>query len=71
MSKIDEKFKNDEMKFNVIKNENLVCKDCYWKKDDKLVPANVCRCNAYNIKPMEVLNGGECDKYIKDMRRGG
>lgn len=58
--------KNDEMKFDVIRNENLVCKDCRWKKDDAGIPANVCRCYAYNIKPLEVLNGGKCDKYIKN-----
>lgn len=71
MGNIDKKFKEDKLGFNVITNDMLVCKDCYWRKNDKLVPANVCRCNAYNIKPLAVLDGGQCDKYIKDQRRGG
>ena len=60
---LDEKFKKDKLKFELIKNENLVCKDCRKKYDDTNMPCNTSKCEAYEIKPNKVLNGGNCDEY--------
>lgn len=63
LNSLDEKFKNDELKFTQIKNENLVCKNCKKKYDDTLLPCNTSKCEAFMIKPSEVLDGGDCNEY--------
>ena len=63
MNPLDEKFKRDKLKFNQIKNENLVCKDCIKKYDDIEMPCNTSKCEAFVRKPNEVLNGGDCIEY--------
>lgn len=63
MNALDEKFKKDELKFTLIKNENLVCEDCIKKYDDTNMPCNTSKCKAYKIKPDEILNGGDCNEY--------
>jgi len=63
LNPLGEKFKKDKLKFNQIKNENLVCKDCKKKYDDEQMPCNTSKCEAFNIKPFEVLDGGDCDEY--------
>ena len=60
---LDEKFKKDKLKFELIKNENLVCEDCRKKYDDTNMPCNTSKCEAYEMKPNKVLNGGDCDEY--------
>lgn len=63
LNPLDEKFKKDKLKFNQIKNENLVCKDCKKRYDDKLIPGNTSKCEVYHRKLLTVLNGGDCDEY--------
>ncbi len=64
---IDEKFKKDKLRFNLITNNNLMCKDCLYRYDDKDMPCNVSSCEVYqNMKPVTVLDGGNCDEYIKE-----
>ncbi len=63
MNALDEKFKKDELKFVQIKNEDLVCKNCRKKFDDIDMPCNTSKCEAYRIKPIEVLDGGMCFEY--------
>ena len=60
---IDEKFKNDELKFELITNKSLVCKDCKKKYDDTNMPCNTSKCEAFAVKPNEVLSGGDCIEY--------
>ncbi len=60
---LDEKFKKDKLKFELIKNENLVCKDCRKKYDDTNMPCNTSKCKAFEMKPNEVLDGGDCSEY--------
>lgn len=60
---LDEKFKKDTLKFHLIKNENLVCRDCAKKYDDTNMPCNTSKCKAFGIKPNNVLDGGECIEY--------
>jgi hypothetical protein len=63
LNTLDEKFKNDELKFTQIKNDDLVCKDCRKKYDDTNMPCNTSKCEAFNVKPNEVLDGGDCIEY--------
>ena len=63
LNSLDEKFKKDELKFEVIKNENLICKDCRKRYDDTDLPCNTSKCQAFDIKPDEVLDGGDCIEY--------
>lgn len=65
---MDRKFKNDELKFVQIKNENLMCKDCGKRYDDADMPCNTSKCQAYAIKPDKVLDGGVCIEYRKEKR---
>lgn len=60
---LDEKFKKDELKFERITNDNLVCKTCRKKYDDTNMPCNTSKCEAYGIKPIEVIDGGMCFEY--------
>lgn len=63
LNPLDEKFKKDELKFEIIKNENLICKDCKKRYDDTDLPCNTSKCQAFDIKPDEVLDGGDCIEY--------
>ena len=63
LNSLDEKFKNDELGFKQITNEDLVCKDCKKKYDDTLMPCNTSKCEVFDMKPNEVLDGGDCNEY--------
>lgn len=63
---IDEKFKKDKLKFEQIKNKDLVCKDCAYKFDDTEMPCNTSKCEVYQIKPGKVLDGGDCDEHKEE-----
>ena len=60
---LDEKFKQDELKFVQIKNKNLVCRNCIKKYDDVEMPCNTSKCEAFDIKPSTVLDGGDCHEF--------
>lgn len=50
-----------------IHNDTLVCKDCLLRYDDSVKLGNMSKCEAYpDMKPMAVINGGECTEYIKE-----
>ena len=63
MNPMNGKFENDELKMVQIKNKDLVCKDCRNKFDDTNVPANTSKCEKYDLKPDEVLDGGKCIEF--------
>lgn len=48
-----------------INNKDLICKDCPFKRDDKTGI-----CDVYpefpDVKPNEVIKGGECEYYEKE-----
>lgn len=69
LNSLDKKFKKDEVKFDLITNDDLVCKDCKSKYEDKDMPCNTSKCKKFEIKPDEVLDGGKCNEYEKDNRR--
>jgi len=66
MNPLDEKFKKDKLKVELVKNENLICKDCKKRYDDLDVPSNVNRCEAFYNKPDEIFDGGDCIEYEKE-----
>ncbi len=48
-------------------NDDLVCKDCLLRFDDTQILGNVSKCEQYpDCKPIPILQGGKCDKYIKE-----
>lgn len=50
-----------------ITNQDLVCRDCVQRYDDGFIFGNVSKCEFYPVcKPIEVLNGGKCDQYVKE-----
>lgn len=63
LNSLDEKFKKDQLKFERITNDDLVCKDCKKKYDDTLLPCNTSKCKAFVMKPDGVLSGGDCIEY--------
>ena len=69
LNSLDKKFKKDEVKFDLITNDDLVCKDCKSKYEDKDMPCNTSKCKKFEIKPDEVLDGGKCNEYEKDNRK--
>lgn len=66
ISAINKKFQKDKLKFDLITNDDLVCKDCRNRFKDKEIPGNTSRCAKYKIKPDKVLDGGECIEYDKE-----
>lgn len=63
---LDEKFQNDNLKFEPIKNKDLVCETCKKKYDDTELPCNTSKCEAFELKPDEVLDGGDCYEYEQE-----
>lgn len=50
-------------------NANMVCKDCVQRYDDRVIPANASKCEAYpSGKPLDIVFGEteECDEYVKE-----
>ena len=66
ISAIDKKFQKDKLRFELITNNDLVCKDCRNRFKDEEMPSNTSKCAKYEVKPDEVLDGGECIEYDKE-----
>ena len=66
LNSLDEKFQKDQMKVGQIKNKDLICKDCIKKYDDTELPCNTSQCEAFDVKPDEVLDGGDCIEYKEE-----
>lgn len=49
-----------------ITNDDLVCKDCAFKYDDAIKLGNTSICEKFDVKPTEVLLGGDCIEYDKE-----
>ena len=48
-----------EVVFETMTNDSLKCADCRFRIPD----GGVLRCHKFDMKPIEVLNGGDCIKY--------
>lgn len=66
LNSLDEKFNKDQMKFELVTNKDLICKDCIKKYDDTNLPCNTSKCEAFDVKPDEVLDGGDCIEYVQE-----
>ena len=62
---MNDKFKNDKLKFELIRNADLVCTDCLYNYDDTNMPCKVSKYEMYEEKPSTVIDGGNCDLYDK------
>lgn len=62
MSTLEEKWNNDPIPFEPIKNEDLTCRTCDRKTD------KISSCKVFSVKPISVLKGGVCGEY-KQTRR--
>lgn len=62
---IDEKFKKDKLKFEVVRNKNLICKDCKYVLDDTEKLCNTSKCKIFDLKPNSVFNDNKCEEYLK------
>lgn len=60
---LEDKWSKDEIKFERITNDQLVCVDCAYRLDDGEMPGNVSRCSVFTYKPDLVLSGGACLRY--------
>ena len=49
-----------------ITNDDLVCKDCAFKYDDTIKLGNTSVCEKFDVKPKEVLLGGDCIEHEKE-----
>ena len=50
-----------------ITNQDLVCKDCKSRFDDRVKFGNTSACKKYDLKPNQVLLGKSCEKYEKEV----
>ena len=66
LSAIDEKFQKDKLSFGLVTNDDLVCKDCRKRVTADRMPCNTAKGAKYELKPDEVLDGGECIEYDKE-----
>lgn len=64
---IDKKFQNDKWKAQAVRNNILICRDCQYRLDDAGMPCNTSKCKKYlEMKPVQVLGGGDCSEYKKE-----
>jgi len=67
MNGLDRKCQRDKLHFVRISNQDLVCQDCLYRYDDTKIPGNTSKCEVYeDVKPSEILDGGQCDWYDKE-----
>lgn len=46
-----------------ITNNDLICKDCKFMYVDTVELGNTSMCEKFNVKPVKVLLGGDCDEH--------
>lgn len=64
---IGERIKSEQKAIVRSTNNDLVCKDCLVRYPDDVIYGNTSKCEEYpNCKPIPVLLGGQCEKYIKE-----
>lgn len=63
-----DRIKSEAMAVSRITNQDLVCKDCQFRFDDKIKFGNTSTCGEYSEKPNKVLLGEPCEKYKKEVK---
>lgn len=67
VKEMEKRIQSEQQAIKGTTNDDLVCKDCLLRLDDKLILGNVSKCEQYpDCKPVRVLLGGKCDEYIKE-----
>lgn len=58
--------KDEELKMEHITNDDLVCKDCRYKFNDKEMVSDTLKCYKFKFrKPKDILDGKYCLQYEK------
>lgn len=64
---LTEKWKNDPIKMQKVRNRDLHCRFCTFRMNDTVIPGNTSKCEIYpELKPGKVLYGGKCDQFIRE-----
>lgn len=63
---LEKRIVSEQQCMHRITNDDLVCKTCTHKYDDSIKLGNTSTCEIYDVKPNEVLLGGDCDKYNEE-----
>ena len=67
---MNDKFKNDKLKFELIRNADLVCTDCLYKYDDTNMPfANVLNLIFKTAKRYSMIENNPCQDAQKPKRK--
>lgn len=66
--KMKERIESEARATMGIGNKDLVCKDCEFALDDSKVLGNVSRCKIFEVKPVDVLVGGECGSHKRQCK---
>lgn len=67
MNGLDRKCQRDKLRFVRISNQDLVCRDCLYRYDDRVIWGNTSKCEMYEtVKPSTVIDGGKCELYDKE-----
>lgn len=69
MSQIQDRIKSESKACIGVCNDNMVCMDCVQRYDDRIIPANATKCEAYpNGKPLAIVfsETKECGEYVKE-----
>lgn len=61
--KMKERIESEARATMRISNKDLICRDCKFALDDSKILGNTSRCKVFELKPVEVLVGGECGRY--------
>lgn len=67
---LKKKIESEQQCMRRVTNDDLVCKTCIYKFDDSVKLGNTSICEMYDVKPSEVLLGGDCDEYEYDEETG-
>ena len=64
----EKRIENESLGVRRVTNDSLICKDCIYRLDDSEIFGNTSRCEVYDDKSKEVLLGGRCDDYTREVR---
>lgn len=66
MSAVEERIKSEAGLTKNVRLDQLWCGDCKYKYP-MIKPSDISRCKQYKDKPNQVLCGGECKLYKKQL----
>jgi hypothetical protein len=59
-SEFEKRIKSEQKATRPIRNSDLICKDCILRFDDSEILGNTSKCEMYDSKPNEIINGNGC-----------